>query len=130
MEMLFKMDYVEEMVEAVEDYSTDWWDQLQLIQERWFQQLVGVSMKSEFLQNCSRLALPGARCDLPAAVNKAQTIWKNELVLAAADMLIRQHHSLPRSVTVIRWNEDELEVNMNAIEQHGGTADASNVIKL
>ena len=130
MESLFKMDFVEEMVETVEDYAIDWWDQLQLLQEQWLYDVVGTAIKSEFLQNCSRLALPGEQCDLPAAVSKARTLWKNELVLAAADMIIRQHYRLPRSVTVIRFNEGELEVNMSVLEQHVDITDVDESIKL
>ena len=33
MEALFKMDYVEEMVEMAEASSTDWWEQLENVQE-------------------------------------------------------------------------------------------------
>ena len=35
MEMLYKMNYAEEMVEAAGYYTPDWWEQLQLIQEQW-----------------------------------------------------------------------------------------------
>ena len=54
---------------------------------------------------------------------KAQTVWKEELVVAAADMIVRDHHQLPRNATVVRWNDGELEVNKDAIAEYEGSTD-------
>ena len=130
MEAIFKMDYVEEMLEMAETYSTDWWEQLGMIQARWYHNLTGERMRQAFLTHCYRLSLPGEKCDLDAAVEKAHTIWKEELLVATADMIVREHYKLPLSVTVVRWKDGQLQVNEDVIVEHEGTTDDSDTLTL
>ena len=130
MEALFKMDYVEEMVEMAEAYSTDWWEQLENVQVRWCHNLTGDRMRPAFLAHCDRLSLPGEKCDLDAAVKKAHTVWKEELLVATADMIVREHYKLPLSVTVVRFEDGKLQVNENVIAEHEGTTDDKDILTL
>ena len=130
MEALFKMDYVEDLFEMAEAYSTDWWEQLDMIQARWSQNLVGDGMRQAFLTHCYRLSLPGEKCDVDAAIKKAHTIWKEELLVATADMIVREHHNLPLSVTVVRWKDGQLDFNMDVIAEYQDTTDDSETITL
>ena len=126
---LFKLDYVVDMVVTVAQYSGDCWEKIQIIQEPWFQELVSASTKENFLRHCSQMMLPGRKVDLPAAVHKAQTVWKHELLIAAADMILREHHyKVPE--TAFYWNDGMLEVNRDVLELCFGIANATTVIKL
>ena len=76
-------------------------------------------------------ALPTRHFDLSAAKTKTHTFWKNEHILAAADMIIRQQHpKLLLSETVVRWNEETLEVDISVLEQHADTTDVGEITKL
>ena len=130
MEALFKMDYVEEMLEMAEAYSTDCWEQLENVQVRWCHNLTGDRMRPAFLAHCDRLSLPGEKCDLDAAVKKVQTVWKEELLVATADMIVREHYNLPISVTVVRFEDGKLQVNEDVIAEHEGTNDDRDMITL
>ena len=131
MEMLYKMNYAEEMVEAAGYYTPDWWEQLQLIQEQWLFDTVESEMITGFGQSCDCLALPRGHFDLAAAETKTHTVWKNELILAAADMCIRQQHpKLLLSETVVRWKDGKLEVDLSVLEQQADTTNVNEITKL
>ena len=130
MEALFKMNYVEEMLEMAEAYSTDWCEQIENVQARWCHSLTGDRMRPAFLAHCDRLSLPGEKCDLDAAVKKVHTVWKEELLVATADMIVREHYNLPISVTVVRYQDGRVEVDKDVIAEHEGTTDDRDMITL
>ena len=120
MDDIFKARYRKAMITNISRIVKDWRQQVNQLNEHWSKARRRIDRTlfiDQFNSKCTDLCLPSDTYDVVAAFHKAEDEWLGELMVQAAEDILRSgDRAIPSTVAVVGWNSAKRKIVIDQTE--------------